>query len=193
MDQTLKRWVAQSESWHTFVDFALPEERIARYPFLQRYDDFYISLVGQLFNLLNEAEPDKDECFSAAKGLEIYSLENTRDKFQGVNYYYNMLFAAGLYYLSGYSASAFLLANLLPLSTYRLPITVFISSFLRRELNSKNVYTKKLGYFLDEGDVNVLEELTDLIEARYTRAFGSSPFRYLFWVRLFWNKQKEQQ
>ena len=26
---TLNRWIAQSESWQTFIDFKIPEERIA--------------------------------------------------------------------------------------------------------------------------------------------------------------------
>ena len=121
MEKTLKLWIAQSESWHTFVDFRLREEDIAKYPFLERKDDFFISLVANLFDLLNDADVGnkKDELLALGKGLEIYSLENTRKHFKGVNYYENILFAASLYYLANYSASAWILANLFDLEKYR--------------------------------------------------------------------------
>lgn len=179
MEQALKRWVAQSESWHTFIDFDLPEKYIAKYPFLERFDDFYVSLIGQLFNLLNESDPDKNDCLSAAKGLEIFSLEHTRGKFKGVHYYDNLLFATGLYYLAGYSASAYLLSSLFPLTSYKSDLAVFISSYLRRDLTSHDVYTGLLRQFLKEGDITKIHELSELLRNGRERAFENDPFEYL--------------
>jgi helicase len=52
ISKTLSLWIAQSESWQTFKDFNLPEDSIARYPFLNRPDDFYISLFGELYDIM---------------------------------------------------------------------------------------------------------------------------------------------
>ena len=100
----LKLWIAQSESWQTFIDFRLPEDSSSAYVFVKRPDDFYISLFGSLYEILENPDTEKQKILSVAKGLEIYSLENKRENFDGVDQANNILFSAGLYYLADYSS-----------------------------------------------------------------------------------------
>ena len=179
MESNLKLWVAQSESWHTFIDFRLAEEYIAKYPFIERYDDFYISLIGKLFELLHHPKKNLEDCISIAKGLEIYSLANTKESFRGINCYENMLYAAGLYFLSGYSASAYLLSNLFPLNAYKSDISIFISSFIRRDLSRTNIYVDYLRNYLEHGAIEYITELTNRLDKGVSETFDNDPFSYI--------------
>lgn len=180
MEKTLKLWIAQSESWHTFVDFRLPEEDIAKYPFLERKDDFFISLLAKLFDLFNDPDVGnkKDELLAVGKGLEIYSLENTRKHFKGVNYFENILFAASLYYLANYSASAWILANFFGLEKYDTDINKFISSFLRRDVHTDNSYVIQLREYLNSGQQNLLTSLKESLIKKSEESIKTSPYEY---------------
>jgi helicase len=149
----LNTWVAESGSWQSFIDFHLPEDAMAAYPFLKVYDNFYLSLMTRAIELIKDDEKGKkhDELLSVAKGLEIFSLREKRDSFIGVNYSNNILYAAALYFLSDYSASAWILSKIYPHEEYETEIDDFISSFLKREINSDNRITKLLKRFLETG------------------------------------------
>jgi replicative superfamily II helicase len=181
MRKNLKLWIAQSESWHTFVDFRLPEEAIAKYPFLDRADDFYIALFCKFISLLNDPnfKDKKRDLLAIGKGLEIYSLENTKNKFRGVNHCENILFAASLYYLADFSASAWLLAKLYSVDQYSSEIDKFISCFLRRNLKEENTYVSSLRNYLESGDISILEEMQKTFSLRTEEAIVLSPEAYL--------------
>jgi hypothetical protein len=132
MNSTLKRWIAQSESWQAFIDLRIPKEAQSAYQFLPRYDDFYISLMNYCIDILNnyEQEKNKNDALLIAKGMEIFSLKEKSDNFSYVNKANNMLFAAGLYYLADYSASSFILSSLY--ADYNTEIETFISNVLQK-------------------------------------------------------------
>lgn len=54
----LQNWILQSESWHKFKQFRLSKENMSNYVFLNQYDDFYISLVNRLDNILDNYVPN---------------------------------------------------------------------------------------------------------------------------------------
>lgn len=165
INDTLKLWIAQSESWHSFMNFKLPFENQADYTFLKRRDDFYISLFSQTLKKFNKedfSDDDKLELFALAKGLEIYSLQETSSHFAGINLAKNMLYVSSLYYLADFTASAFILAKLFSIEEYQNEIDVFISSFLRREFTEGNEYITYIKRYMQEGNKNILLELKDL-------------------------------
>lgn len=149
----LNTWVAESGSWQSFIDFRLPEDAMAAYPFLKVYDNFYLSLMARAIELFKDDEKGKKhiELLSIAKGLEIFSLREKRDSFNGVNQSNNILYAAALYFLSDYSASAWLLSKIYPHDEYETEIDDFISRFLKREINSSNRFSKLLKRYLETG------------------------------------------
>ncbi|MDR2235386.1 MAG: DEAD/DEAH box helicase [Chryseobacterium sp.] len=143
--QELKRWIAQSESWQAFIDYNIANEEQANYTFYNRPQDFYISLLTKLQDILDqfreeESDDVKKNLLSIAKGLEIYSLRGKRENFSGVNYSRNMLYVASLYYLADFPATSFLLLKQFPHEEFQTNIEKFIYYFL-----SKN-YTRKQGY-----------------------------------------------
>lgn len=178
ISKNLSLWIAQSESWQTFIDFRLPEDSIAKYPFLNRPDDFYISLFGELYEILENLDAKKDDILSVAKGLEIFSLRNKKDTFVGVNQANNILFAAGLYYLSDYAASAYILANLYDISNYEREIDKFVLCFLKRKLDKQNSYCKLLNQYLITGDEKIIQEILQLIESQKNIAYKYNPYEF---------------
>ena len=74
ISKKLNIWIAESESWQSFIDYKLPEEEKAKYKFLINYEDFYISLMSNAINSVNSNEKDPEKLLALAKGLEIFSL-----------------------------------------------------------------------------------------------------------------------
>lgn len=166
---TLRLWIAQSESWHSFLDFKLPVENKANYTFLKRSEDFYITLFGKMMEIIEEedlSKESKQELLVLAKGLEIYSLKETADEFRGINLAKNMLYVSSLYYLADYTASAFILSRLFSFDRYDNDIEVFVSSFLKRELMGGNQYVTYIARYLEEGNQNLLLELKETFERK---------------------------
>ena len=176
----LNTWIAESGSWQSYIDFKLPEGERAQYSFLSQYDNFFLSLMSRAIELLKvgDKEPVVDELLATAKGLEIFSLFEKRNQFTGVNYSNNILYAAGLYYLSNYPASAWILSNLYPRNNYDLEIDKFISGFLQRDLSGANEHTLVLKRFLESGSLRLLRMLTRQISSRKEAAFSDDIENY---------------
>lgn len=181
--EQLNYWIAESGSWQSFIDFHLPDDARAKYRFYPRYDDFYLSLMSRAIELLKDKEnlENNEELLSVAKGLEIFSLKEKRKYFKGINYSNNALFAAGLYYLANYSASAWILAKIYPSRDYN-DIDEFVSNFLKRKLNTKNELDSFLSNFLQTGDLIFLENLLTEIYERKEKSFDEDVEIYYSFV-----------
>lgn len=180
MNNTLKTWIAESESWQSFVDFDLPIEARANYPFLKRSDDFYLSVMHNCLSSLKGGdmrEPTQD-LLALAKGLEIFSLKGKRDEFKGVNQSNNILYASALYYLSDYSASAWILAKVYPKDDYQAEVDIFIYEFLKRKLSTGNPYTETLKSFLATGNIEILDGLIGSLTERCEVALDYDIYEY---------------
>lgn len=169
----LNTWIAESGSWQSYIDFKLPEDERAQYPFLSQYDNFFLSLMSRTIELLKVEDKESvlDELLATAKGLEIFSLIEKRNQFTGINYSNNILYAASLYYLSNYSASAWILSKLYPSKNYDLEIDQFISGFLQRDLLDANKDILILKRFLESGSLRLLRILIRQISFRKEAAF----------------------
>lgn len=176
----LNTWIAESGSWQSYIDFKLPEDERAQYSFLYQYDNFFLSLMSRAIELLKVEDKESvvEELLSTAKGLEIFSLFEKRNQFTGVNHSNNILYAAGLYYLSNYPASAWILSKLYPRNNYELEIDKFISGFLQRDLSGANEHTLVLKRFLESGSLRLLRILTRQISLRKEAAFSDDIENY---------------
>lgn len=187
----LKRWVAGAESWHTFVDFRLKAETMAEYPFLSRKDDFYIELFGHAFEILRADyfnESQKSDLAALAKGLEIYSLDHTKQNFEGIDVAENLLLASGLYYLADFSASSWYLLSKFNPSGLSGDIQKLIYALLSRNLNTEHGYRQILSSFVLTGDQLGLDNLIRTLESELEESFNNQSQLYPFHIlalRLF--------
>lgn len=166
LDKIIRQWIAESESWTAMTEFRL-EER-SSFTFIERYEDFYISLFSLIMDALNDIRDAEEEhnveLLTLAKGLQTFSLESTRNKFSGIKYEDNMLLVSSLYYLSNYSASGFILAKLFEYEDYDSEIKKFILSFLGKDIRLDNPFTIILREFLLNNDEQAFDTLYSEIQ-----------------------------
>ena len=169
----LTTWIADSESWQSHMDYQVSDNNVQGREFLSRSSDFYISLLSQLQDVLEnfyteETEDTKKDLMSIAKGLEIYSLKSKKEAFEGVNYRRNMLYVASLYYLADFSATGILLLKQFSDADFDGQLEKFLYYFLSRSSNrlqaTENGYFSNVFNFLRGGNPNQLLELSDKFE-----------------------------
>lgn len=112
MAETLSQWINDSEKFEMQRSYHVLD--LDNYSFLNRQDDFYITLLNRMFFLLEEVKENDysaktDELLELAKGLLIYSDKDTHELFDGIDKLENTLYVAAVYYLVGYEAIASLL------------------------------------------------------------------------------------
>jgi helicase len=178
MRKTLANWIADSESWQTSVDFRLPVNEGKKLQFFTRPSDFYIALFGELHDVLDDSGDKQTDLLALARGLEIYSLKGKRDNFQGVNQANNILYASGLYFLSEYPGSAYILANLYRQSDYSRDIEKFLLAFLQRKPIKYNPYYDHLRKFFKTGKSIFIKNLLLRIKKQKDRALRSDAIEF---------------
>ena len=171
ISKKLNIWIAESESWQSFIDFELPDEEKANYKFLFQYDDFYISLMSNAIEIIKGNKNETDKLLALAKGLEIFSLEEKKDNFKGVNQANNILYAAGLYFLADYAASAWILAKGYSSKYYALETDFFISDFLKKNISRDIIYNNKLKAYFRIGNPIFLKSIKRKIQKEKLYAF----------------------
>ena len=153
------------------------------YEFVTRQDDYYITLINVMCDLLEQLyagiseekkEPVKTLLLDVAKGLLVYSDNNTREAFQYVNQAENALYVAAIYYVCQYEAIASLVLKKVPLSHFRdseaarkiyyiicSPETDKLYPDYRAEIAFLDEFVKDgdIGYI--EQEIRTIEELTE--------------------------------
>jgi len=81
------------------------------------------------------------------------------------------LYAAGLYYLADYSASAWILSKIYKNENHSNDIDLFISNFLKKEIFNKTPYSFRLKRYLISGDAFFLRSIKRRINATKQIAF----------------------
>jgi hypothetical protein len=179
MNSALKTWIAESESWQSYIDLQIPEDARANYKFLSRTDDFYISLMYNCYNILNSpaTKINTNDAMLIAKGLEIYSLTQKSEYFEGIDIKNNMLFAAGLYYLSEHASSAYILSSIY--KDYETSIDTFIASLLRNDINIDNLYMNQLKSYFLTGNKDIVASLYKNIAIDESKEFENNSNNYI--------------
>lgn len=116
----LSQWIKDSEKFEMERSYHTATQD--NFGFLNRQDDFYITLLNRMFFVLEEVEDGNyasrsKELMEVAKGLLIYSDKDSRDLFSGIDKCGNTLYVASVYYLIGYEAIASLLLRGLGIET----------------------------------------------------------------------------
>jgi len=191
MNQILLKWISESESWKSFIDFQIPADAMADYPFLHNKDDFFISLMGIGIDTLKKYKGSliQDEALAIAKGLELFSLKGKKEHFLGINESNNLLYAAGFYYLCDFTASSIILSRISNLNSYKNKIDRFIANFLQRNLSHTNEYSAHINNYLQNGDNKELEILDSELEQelKFTEEYNTNEYsEYLLAIALLY-------
>ena len=146
MAGVLKQWIIDSEKFEMQRSYHVLD--IDNFSFLNRQDDFYITLLNRMFFLLeecNDYSSKTEELLELAKGLLIFSDKDSQELFERIDKVENILYVSTIYYLVGYEA---------------------IASLILRNLNLENVKNRygRIIAFLIKGAKQEFPELGDRIE-----------------------------
>ena len=180
MAELLLQWIKDSEKFEMQCSYHVLDQD--DYGFLNRQDDFYITLLNKMFFLLEEVT-DGDyqarwkELLELAKGLSVYSDRDTEAQFERVDKQENVLYVASLYYLTGYEAIASLLLRDCKLETinniYGKLIVYLIKGgnedFPTPDNKHENDLINSLDTFLSRGCEDILLEAICRVEEKCER------------------------
>ena len=106
MADILEEWINDANAYELLNTYRIEQQVL--YPFVNKSDDFYISLLNKMFFTMRDREltleNKKEHLLRIVTGLLIYSEEATASNFNGVNRNNNLLYIAAIYYLCEYNA-----------------------------------------------------------------------------------------
>ncbi|WP_417377262.1 DEAD/DEAH box helicase [Gimesia maris] len=107
MNDALAKWISDAEALKYTLGFRSTQIPTWLSNIQQRSEDFYISLVGELYERMREPYEDRSDWARLANALAHFA-EADNDAAQYVNALEARLFAAGAFYIGGFPASAYL-------------------------------------------------------------------------------------
>ena len=146
------------------------------YLLVERQEDYYISLIGLMCQLLEDrfnpiyashVEDIRLRLLDVAKGLLLYSDKNTKEQFSGVNQLDNALYVAAIYYVCQYEAIAGLILKRMKPSDWSESaaacIIYYVITAKQAEGDDKKII-QFLDGFVETGDNQYVENAIDTIE-----------------------------
>lgn len=110
MKQTLDQWISDADALRQLEHFRVNQASIDLAHIQSRTDDYYLSLVGELFEQIRNSQTDGGQWARLGNAFAQFAAEG-RDEFLraiGVAANEASLFAAASFYFGGYPASAYL-------------------------------------------------------------------------------------
>lgn len=151
MNESLLKWVSAADASMHLSEMKIVQGTLDNSYVLDRFDDYYISLVGALFNKLRaEDAPGEEWAYLANAIAQASRLSQQTARWSGVmDHAEAMLFAATSFYVGGYPAAAYLVARKvlqnelqpsdlanLDLLLRRIPISPFTRELLNQVRNN---------------------------------------------------------
>lgn len=176
----LSQWIKDSEKFEMQRSYHVLDQD--NFAFLNRQDDFYITLLNKMFFLLEDVTDSNyatrtDELLEVAKGLSIYSDRDTEELFGHIDKQENVLYVAAVYYLTGYEAIASLLlkaCNLQSVNNVYGRLLAYLilggkEDYPETDDESEQNLIENLDAFLSFGIEDMLHKVTGEIEGRCER------------------------
>lgn len=140
-EERLYQWINDSEAFELMGSYHV--NSLPLYEFRTRQEDFYITLLNQMFFILEDVKNGDYIAVESllreiAKGLLIYSDNDTQQEFEGVDKEENHLYVAAIYYLIGYEAIASLLLRRKKCSNYGNEYAQLLCFLLKGGYNNDN-------------------------------------------------------
>jgi helicase len=140
LNNYLRNMMAKMESYEAASEFGIPEVTFEEYEAFKRSDDLYIACLASVFDALRlpEEEAREKSLADIAKTLVIYSRSAVARHLSGVEKRLNQVYAASLFYLAGFPATAALLARPLESIKGALEEEAFLHGFLAKSLKEEH-------------------------------------------------------
>lgn len=110
MRPSLARWIGDAEALRHLEHFRVSQASVDLAHIRSRADDYYLSLVGELFERMREGYSDATQWAQLGNALALFAAEGSEEDLRAIGVSANeaTLFAAAAFYFGGFPASAHL-------------------------------------------------------------------------------------
>lgn len=181
-------WIKESERYEFCRSYGVSAEG----EFIERQEDYYISLLGKLHVFLTEYYKTdnpveiykvKQAMLGLVKGILLYSQKETANAFHGVIRLNNQLYVAAIYYLCDYSAVAAWVMSDVQMDAYEDETSQLLSFIVTggRSARDRSVRSQYLAVFkpledyIVTGEENYLQEVVTTYNNKYKHHDFDSP------------------
>lgn len=185
MRETLGKWVNDADALHHVERFGLVQSHLQLSYLRSRGDDYYISLVGELFGRLREPYTDSADWSRLGNAIAQAGAigMDQEPSYGGILSPEAALFAAAAFYFGGYSASAYLTLKAAdPASLGETQRACY--ELLSRPATIESVLVRTLVDAVSRGNLEVIQEQIERAEEMETLALKTGPDEWVGW-RLF--------
>jgi replicative superfamily II helicase len=186
----LTDWILESDQYEFYRSYGI--QHVPTMEFVERQEDFYITLLCELHELLEKYYETNDHeeiaklkkaLFNCATGLLVYSQKETQEAFHGVLQLKNQLYVASLYYLSDFPAIAAWVMGDIQLDAYedvsgQLLAYIITGGRAIEDWRVKEKYREVYGefeQFLLSGEDGILSHVVDVYNEKYIERNFESP------------------
>ena len=178
MRDSLVRWIRDADAVRHLEHFQVVEVPLELAHVRSQADDYYLSLVGELFEAIRTETNSTDDWARLGNAFGYYGAQDSGDLFAatGVSRAEAILYSAAAFYYGGFPASAYLTARTQP--TVQLDATDTTAAcydFLARPPEMISQLGQAVREALRLGQMGQLEELGFVAERRATAALATGP------------------
>lgn len=174
MNSKLRKWIIDTVEADMRSSYRRLQALPFEYEFMDRYADFYVNMLTQMFNILNgeyseryDEDRQKRELLNLVHGLEIFNERWRKSDFVGVNRNDNALYVAVIYYLCNYEAVAAMYIRECRLENLRTDAAQMIYYIISGgDCNGKEIENHGIKAWLTKGDNAELSKFKTLLKGR---------------------------
>lgn len=180
MREILAKWISDADAIRQFEHFKIPQQLLNLAYVRTRSDDYYIALVGELFDKMRDGFADPKDWAKLGDAIAQYAILDAENLIRsgGIDRMEAFLYSAAAFYFGGFPASAYLT---LKQRDFKMPNEDWAACFdlLSRpaELRSRTVRTLLDG--LAAGRMEVLAGVTREVKAAEENALRLGPRHWI--------------
>ena len=176
MRPTLAKWVSDADAVRQFEHFEVAQQLLDLAYVRDRSDDYYIALVGELFDKLRDGFPDSTHWAKLGNALAQYAILDRENALRsgGISTMEANLFAAAAFYFGGFPASAYVTLNH---QQFRLPNETWTACFdlLARPAEIRSTTIRSLLNALRTGQMDGIAQIQNAAIRAQAQALNLCP------------------
>ena len=180
MREILAKWISDADAIRQFEHFRIPQQLLDLAYVRTRSDDYYIALVGELFDKMRGGFADPKDWAKLGDALAQYAILDSEQLIRsgGISQMEALLYSAAAFYFGGFPASAYLT---LKSREFTIPSEAWTSCYdlLARPIEPRSAMTHALLGGLAGGKMEVLAGITREVKAAEEMALPLGPGQWV--------------
>ena len=180
MREILAKWISDADAIRQFEHFKIPQQLLNLAYVRNRSDDYYIALVGELFDKMRDGFADPKHWAKLGDALAQYAILDGEQLIRsgGISRMEAFLYAAAAFYFGGFPASAYVTLRQME---FQLPNDDWASCYdlLARPIEFGSRTTRFLLEGLSAGNMEALAGISREVRAAEERALRIGPREWI--------------